>query len=433
MASRAILKSVPAANALRIMAAIKGCMDSAAFDAWIAPLLSSVDGNVLNLIAANQFSCDFIRATHLHILSSAAAEFGMSVDLRVGRPVQTVNPAPINDNAPQKKFVADAAIPAPADSQVSVFDDFISCEENAFALNACKKVASGAVSFSPLFIYGPHGCGKTKLAECLAASAQGRALMMTGASFVSEFQRAITDRNVFAFKDFVRNCDTFILDDVNALCGKRATSEEFITLILDLAKSGRNVVLFANSAPAALAGFDRRAQSVLASGLVADLVAPNQTMRCAMLTQAGVPAELAANLAARIDGNGHLVSGVAKKISLFRELTGGEVNLDAAERLLADSLVAQKTPLSRARDMAAALGVSYDDVASPSRVRGIVRARQIIMAALKATTNLSLSEIGRILGGRDHATVLYGLAQIEKQKQTDLILSAEIEQLANQL
>jgi chromosomal replication initiator protein len=79
--------------------------------------------------------------------------------------------------------------------------------------------------------------------------------------------------------------------------------------------------------------------------------------------------------------------------------------------------------------MAARLGVSFDDIASKSRKAPIVRARQIMMAALKSATDMSLSEIGRILGDRDHATVLYGLAQIEKLKTADLMIAAEIQQM----
>ena len=108
------------------------------------------------------------------------------------------------------------------------------------------------------------------------------------------------------------------------------------------------------------------------------------------------------------------------------------VTVDVAERLLADCLAKNKTPLAMVKVMSEKLGVSYDDVCGPSRTRGIVRARQIMMVALKATTKLSLAEIGRLIGDRDHASVMYGISQIEKQKSSDLILSAEIDQMLNE-
>ncbi|MCL1902553.1 MAG: DnaA/Hda family protein [Alphaproteobacteria bacterium] len=409
-----------------VKSAIMSRMDSASFDSWIAPLSFSVETNVLNVIAHNQFAADFIKSAYLHIIATVAAEFGLELYLGVGRSPQTMPVIPTNDNVVENKFEPQTSNLKP---QTLNFDDFIVSDENNFALTACKKIACGAVAFSPLFIYGPQGSGKTLLTECLNSCGAGRVLMMTGAGFVSEFQRAITMRTVFAFKDFVRDCDTFILDDVQILCGKRATSEEFMTLIIDLAKSGKNVVLTSNVAPAQLSGFDRRMQSVLASGLVVDLVAPNKAVRKNMLTRAGVSGDVAETLSGRIGANGHLVSGVSTKISAWRDIMNADVTVDIAEKLLADCLSKQKTPLSSARAMAARLGISFEDIASKSRRAAVVRARMIMMTALKSATNLSLAEIGRILGDRDHATVLYGLATVEKLKQTDLMIAAEIQQM----
>lgn len=426
----AFANPVKSVSADIIKRSVQPKMDPAAFDSWIAPLLGTVDGDVVNFVAANQFSADFIKSTYMHILRGVASEFGLGVNISVGR-APSAPVMPTNDNVARKDFSIDKPSAA-GQLSASGFDDFIASEENSFAVTACKKVAAGRVTFSPLFIYGPEGCGKSLLAECLSAAATGRALRMAGSQFLSEFQRAITERTVFAFKDFVRNCDTFILDDVQTLCGKRATSEEFLTLVVDLIRAGKNVVLTANAAPSQLTGFERRIQSVLASGLVVDLAAPSKNVRKNMLARAGLCADVAEALAARAAANGHIVSGLCKKVSAWRDMMGTDVDLAVAERLLADSLPKQKTPLVMARAMAARLGISFENIESPSRCRQVVRARQIMFAALKQATKLSLSEIGRIIGGRDHATVLYGLAQIEKQKSSDLVLAAEIEQMVQE-
>ena len=106
----------------------------------------------------------------------------------------------------------------------------------------------------------------------------------------------------------------FILDDVCALAGKRATTDEFLQLIMDLHASGKNIVLTANVAPGALNGFDKRIQSLFASGLSVDVKAPNAYVRRLMLTRAGVDNELANELAKQINGDGHLVNGIINKI-----------------------------------------------------------------------------------------------------------------------
>lgn len=410
-------------NLEQIKGAIAAKMDSATFTSWISPLQFDIEGNVLTLRAQNQFSADFISSVHGGVLNSVAAEFGLALRVSV-RGAARVAAAPVaNDNA-----VASFA-PSASDAAPVAFDAFVASDENAFVLSACKKLAAGAVSFSPLFIYGPAGCGKSLLAGCINTVARGRTVMMTGGQFVSDFTRSLHDRAVFAFKDHCRNCDTFILDDVQALAGKRATCEEFLQLVMDLRAAGKNVVLTANAAPNNLTGFDRRMQSLLASGLVADIAAPTMHVKKIMLARAGVSGDVADSIACRIAGNGHLIAGVATKIKTYTELMDAPVDMNVAQRLLADTLEKSKTPIAMVRTMCEKLGVSYDAVCGKGRSRSLVLARQTMMAVLKDATSMSLTEIGRVCGDRDHATVLYAIGQIEKLKKTDLVLNAQIAQL----
>ncbi len=405
-----------------IKGAIAAKMDSAAFVSWISPLQFEIENDTLVLTAQNQFSADFISGVHGAVLSSVAATFGLVVRIAV-RGATTVAAPVANDNAVQ------SFAPVATENTVANFNEFVASDENAFVLSACKKLAAGGASFSPLFIYGPAGCGKSLLVHCIDGAASGRTIVMTGGTFVSEFTRALHDRTVFAFKDYCRNCDTFIMDDVQMLAGKRATCEEFMQLIVDLRAAGKNIVLTANAAPNNLTGFDRRAQSLLASGLVADVAAPNANVRRVMLMRAGVASDVAGELAARTASDGHLVAGIATKIKTYSELMGTAVDMDVASRLLADTLQRAKTPLAMVRNMCEKLCVSYDAICGRGRARSLVMARQTMMAVLKSATNLSLAEIGKYVGDRDHATVVYAIAQIEKLKQSDLVLAAQINQL----
>ena len=298
-----------------------------------------------------------------------------------------------------------------------------------FAVAACKKIATGNASFSQLFIYGNSGCGKSMLLDCIYNSSDRRIVKMSGGQFVADFTRSLRDKTIFSFKDFCRKCDIFMMDDVCALAGKRATTDEFLQLLIDLKNAGKSVVLTANAAPNALTGFDRRIQSLFASGLVVDVAQPNAYVRRSMLVNGGVKLDVADELSKRIAADGHLVNGVINKIKTYTELMGESVNMDVASRLLGDLLAKSKTPISMVKAMCEKMSVSFDEICGNSRARRLVRARQIMMAALKGATNLSLTEIGNVCGGRDHATVVYALSQIEKQKATDLILNAEIDDM----
>ena len=408
----AILTKQASVDAIKADIAQK--MDAACFSSWIAPLDITLSDSELVFVAPNQFTADFVGATYSNILNAVADKYGLAVRISVAsvapRMVKTAN-----DNNSQT-YTAPVV-----NNDAGDFDSFVSSEENSFVVSACKKMAAGTATFSPLFIYGPAGCGKTLLARCINSATKGTTVMMSGAQFVSEFARALQNKTIFAFKDYCRNCDTFILDDVQVLSGKRATCDEFLQLVVDLRNAGKNVVLVADAAPSNLTGFDHRAQSLLASGLVADVVAPSRVVRKQMFERAGVNADVADMIAGRILSDGHVIAGVLNKISAYREITGESINENVAERLLADTLKKSRSPIAIVKSMCDKLCVSYDAVCGTGRARALVLARQMMMVVLKNATGLSLVEIGQYVGGRDHATVMYGIDRIEKLKMNDLM------------
>ena len=411
-------------NAESIKGAIASKIDSAGFATWISPLQFEICQNRLNLVAQNQFTADYVKKEYGNVLQSIAADFLLDLNICVKSSGVVAHSA--NDNVicaydfnAQKNSVRNK----------NTFDKFITCDDNMFAVAACKKIALGNASFSQLFINGVSGSGKSLLVDCICNTTELNVVKMSSGQFVADFARSLRDKTIFAFKDFCRNCDIFIMDDVCALAGKRASCDEFLQLLIDLKNAGKSVVLTANVAPNALIGFDRRIQSLLASGLVVDVVAPNAFVTRGMLIRGGVDVNVATELSKNISGNGHLTDGIINKIKTYEELMGQHVDMNVASTLLGDLLAKNKTPLSMVKTMCEKMGVTFDEVCGNSRARRLVRVRQIMMAVLKDVTNLSLTEIGNVCGGRDHATVVYALAQIEKQKANDLILGAEIDEM----
>ena len=408
-------------NIESIMDAIATKIDSAAFATWIAPLKADICQECLNFVAQNQFTADYVKNQYGKILQEIAADFSLCVNVLVGNSIKSDVGA--NDN------VVCEYVPNKTQNAKTCFENFINCDENMFAVAACKKMAMGDASFSQLFIHGANGSGKTLLVDCICGSTDMRVVKMSGGQFVSDFARALRDKTIFSFKDFCRKCDLFIMDDVCALAGKRASMDEFVQLMIDLKNAGKKIVLTANGAPASLCGFDKRVQSLFASGLVVDVVAPNAFVRRSMLIRGGVDVKVADELSKQIAQNGHLVRGIIEKINTYTELMGEHVNMEVAGRLMGDMLSKNKTPISMVKSMCEKMSISFDEICGNSRTRRLTRARQVMMAALKGATNLSLTEIGNVCGGRDHASVVYALNQIEKQKATDLILNAEIDEM----
>jgi len=416
MSARTMAK---ANTAIDIVNVIKAKLDAPSFDAWFRNIpLTLHENNSATLFAANRFNLDFILATFGNVFSEIESAYGIKINVELSRPELRVV---TND------IITDTIIPKLTEVALP---QFIESDANAFAVAAIKKVAAGRANFSPLVIYGPSGSGKTMLLDLLK-NPGGRAtvIVTTGAEFVQNFVRSIEEKSIFAFKDTLRKADMLVMDDVQILAGKRASAEEFRILLDDLVRTGKTVVLTSNIAPGQITGFDKHLVSLLSSGLSVDLSAPCAAVRAEMLIRAGLSVELAETISARAPRNGHVMSGIVKKIEAWRELDCGELNEQVLEKLLGDVLASRKTQLSMVKEMAAKLGLAYDDIASASRTKRVVFGRQKIMAALKMSTSLTLSEIGRLVGDRDHASVLYALGQIEKAKQTDMLLASEIDDL----
>ncbi len=390
---------------------------------WISSCEISFDKSYLYIDTENQFISDVIKGSYFDVLSSVAEKFDLSLKIEVSK--DKIIKTPIANDVKNNSYVPEKI----ESKKLLSFDDFVVSEQNLFAVSACKKIADLSASFSLLFLYGSTGSGKSLLARCINSSSKGKTVFMSASNFVSEFARSISEHSTFAFKDFCRNVDIFILDDVHILSGKRASTEEFLQLIVDLHSSGKTVVLTSSVSPSNLSGFDHKTLSLFSSGLVVDLASPDKEVKKSILLKNGIAEDVAEFLSNNIENNGHLIAGVLTKLKTYSEIMGEKITIKIAEKLLSDLLGNSKTPLSIAKAICKKLSVSFENICSSSRNSRLVHARQIIMSILKEKTDLSLAEIGKLLGNRTHATVLYAISQVEKIKSSDLIIGSEIEQI----
>ncbi len=403
-----------------------------AFKTWFLKCEGIVENNHLTIICPNRFVSDFIELNFKNqindVVSKLNISWGMSVGFSKSEPVNksTEIKTPINDNVVQQAEIMSSLNPEFS------WDNFVQSQKNDFAISACKKVASESnCNYSLLYLYGPEGAGKTHLLNSMAytASQNRRVLIMSASSFSNDFIRACNENTIFDFKDKIRDCDVLIIDSIDELSTRTKSKLELMQAICDILEKGGQVVISSSYSPSALTGFDKKHQLVLSSGLSVELYSPDSAVCEQLFIKKGIPSEMARYISNNIKLNGHIITGIIKKLNAWTEITGKDLDYDTVNNLLHDVMEEQTGPADLVKSMCKILSVSYDDICSNRRFKSLVRARYLIMAVLKQKTDLSLESIGKLLGNRDHATVLYGIDQINNDKDLDFSLMMDYENL----
>lgn len=326
---------------------------------------------------------------------------------------------------------------APIDARLT-FDNFVVDRSNQLAFEAARRVAgSDKVEFNPLFLHGGVGLGKTHLLHAVANEIQSRApqrrvLYLSAEQFMYQFIRALRDKSTMNFKEIFRTVDVLMIDDVQFISGKESTQEEFFHTFNALVEQGKQVILSADKSPAELAGVGARLTSRMGMGLVADIHPTSYELRLGVLharaDHAAVkfPAEVLAFLAQSITSNIRELEGAFNRLVAHSQLTGAAINLEFAQRILADQLRTQSRRITLEdiqKQTAQHFGLRLSDLLSARRQRVLARPRQLAMYLAKQMTTASLPEIGRAFGGRDHTTVCHAVRTIDNLLITDAALA----------
>ncbi|WP_374758646.1 chromosomal replication initiator protein DnaA [Sphingomonas sp. GV3] len=329
------------------------------------------------------------------------------------------------------------------------FDRFVVDAANRVAFNAAKALAEpGTPRFSPLFLHSGTGQGKTHLMHAighafLAAHPGATVLCMSAERFMFDFVAALRARDTFAFKQRLRGADLLLIDDLQFIAGKDATQEEFFHTVNEIMSAGKRLVISADRCPQALDGIEARIVSRMAVGLVADIKAPDLTLRRAILDRklsdlpdADVPAEVLDLLAARIHANIRELEGALNRVVAYAQLTGDRIDLDFALTTLGDVLrgAQRRVTIDEIQKLVSRhFELKPLDLVSARRSRAVARPRQIAMYLAKRLTTRSLPEIGRKFGGRDHSTVIHAVRKIEELRDQDRDIDAAVRTLMREL
>ena len=355
-------------------------------------------------------------------------------------------PRPVHSGGPAAAR-RPAEEPGGLDPRLS-FEAFVVGSANRLAHNAALGVAESTVCpYNPLFIYGDSGNGKTHLLHAIGLYVRRHApgndvRYVTCERFTSEFIQGIQASPSGGFTSRYRACSFLLVDDLQFLEGKVETQKEFFHTFNEVTAAGGRVVLSADCHPGDIPTLSDRLRSRFASGLVADLGAPEFETRVAILAKkataqgVAVSAEVLSLTAASVTRSVRELEGALTRVLADAALEGRPVSLAGAKASLLSFLGSAGRPLTCERiieEAAEVFGVTVEALCGYSRTRALVLARQAAMYVCRSLTDESLPGIGRAFGQRDHTTVLHAVRKIEQLMTERAAVYVKVVELTNRL
>ncbi len=321
------------------------------------------------------------------------------------------------------------------------FENFVVGANSRLAHAAAQAVAEKpARAYNPLFLYGGVGLGKTHLLHAIGNSCHCRGLnvlYVSSEEFTNDMINAIRTHTTQAFRDKYRSADVLLIDDIQFIAGKESTQEEFFHTFNTLHSQDKQIIVSSDRTPKSLVTLEERLRSRFEWGLIADIQMPDLETRQAILRYKAeklgrnVPNEILDMIARRVQSNIRELEGALNRIIAFADLSGVPLSLQLGEMALADLLpqVRNVPPLKLIEMVAREWQTSVEDLLGRDRSQRIAEPRQVAMYLLRHETNASLPQIGEVLGGRDHTTVMYAIQKIT----TDLLVKKDMERKVNRI
>jgi chromosomal replication initiator protein len=325
------------------------------------------------------------------------------------------------------------------------FTNFVVGASNRLAHAACMAVAERpAKAYNPLFIYGGVGLGKTHLLQAIGNSALQsglRVLYITSEEFTNDLINSIRSQNTQSFRDRYRRIDVMLVDDIQFIAGKESTQEEFFHTFNALYGQDKQIVMTSDRPPKAMVTLEERLRSRFEWGLQVDIQPPDLETRMAILRSKAerakrqVPNEIIETIARLIQSNIRELEGSLTRVMAFSDLSGQPLSPQLVNIALADLLPQRKEiePRHVVDVVALAFGISGDQLLGRDRSRGVALPRQVAMYLLREETKSSLPQIGNVLGGRDHTTVMYACDKVADLIERDDRFRRQIIQIREQL
>jgi chromosomal replication initiator protein len=421
----------------RVLLQLRASVPEPTYRLWFEPLRpAGCRGNTLFLTGPEQ-SRRWVARRYPELLRAALQ--------RAGSGLGEVEFVSVGSEAASRSSPAESAARSRLNPDYS-FERFVIGPGNRLAHASALAVAEApGESYNPLFLHGPPGLGKTHLLGAISSYLHEHSPGLdvhytTAESFTNEFVACLKASGAEGFKQRYRRADVLLIDDVQFLEGKLRTSDEFFHTFNALYENGAQIVLTADRMPSELTELAERLRQRFEWGLAAELEPPDLSTRLLFLANAvrdrgvtSVGPDGIRAIASRAASNLRLLDGALTRVLALASLSSTPVSPEAVDRALPAEIGAEKPTLHVEQIqsvVASRLGVSLEQLLSPSRVADVARARQLAMYLCRELTDLSLPAIARAFNRRDHTTVIHAIRRVEERTTEDPGLARQLESLS---
>ena len=403
------------------------------YETWLKPT-EGISYDELSFVveAPNSFAVEWLERRMYHALQKtlkkvSGREFELQLRVKSEGDFYAVEQAP---PPPNQKVSATPTAPPLFEirsfNPKYTFDSFVAGPSNRLALSAAKAVAeSPGQTYNPLYLHSGAGLGKTHLLQAIGKTCASRGmsvLYVTSEQFTNEFITAIRNRTTEDFRRRYRGVQVLLVDDVQFLSGKEQTHEGFFHTFNDLHNAGNQVVISSDRPPRDLAPMEDRLRSRFEWGLIADIQPPDLETRMAILANKAnqLRVEMEDNvielIAKRVQRNVRELEGSLNRMVAYSQLMNVNITLESTLQILNEMAPETDTrsidPQRILEQVALFYALSVHDLMAKDRTKKVALARQVAMYLLIYELELSPTKTGRLLGGRDHSTVIHGAGKI---------------------
>ncbi len=330
------------------------------------------------------------------------------------------------------------------------FDNFLTSSSNKLAYEAFTKASENLSHYNPLYIYGGVGMGKTHLLNAIGLELKknNKVMFISAERFMYQFVKSIKSNDMVRFKEYFRNTDILLIDDIQFMNGKEAMQEEFFHTFNALLDKGSQIIVSADRAPNKLFRIQERIKSRFSGGLVVDIQKPDFDLRKKIVRQKTeefsklysdqikVPKEIQDYISTEITASIRELVGAINRVVSFSRIYNKTPNLAETKVILKDllNLSENKVTIDLIQTLVCKFfKISKNEMLSSRRSRYLVRPRQTAIYLTKILTSKSLPEIGREFSNRDHTTIIHSVKTIEKLKENNVEMVDNINKLKNQI